>query len=111
MTTTYRRPVEAPTPPDDMSDKDLAALLTDAINADVWTDAQECHQQLAIIQDAMAEAAHRLVNNRLAPETDALAVADARSMYADDELRVDEGAQVIFTDKGKWVAAWVFVEN
>lgn len=83
----------------------LATLLTDAINADVWTDAHECNMQIASLQDAMAEAAHRLV-----PATDAEAVADARAMYADDEVRVDDGAPVIATDSGKWVQAWVFVE-
>lgn len=91
---------------DEMPTADLATLLTDAINADVWTDAPECSMQIAAIQDAMAEAAHRLV-----PATDAEAVADARAMYADDEVRVDDGAPVIATDSGKWVQAWVFVEN
>jgi hypothetical protein len=46
--------------PDGISNQDLANLLTDAVGADVWTDAEECQQRIGIIQDAMAEAAHRL---------------------------------------------------
>lgn len=91
---------------DEITAKDLAAILNDGVGADVWTDAHECHQQIGIIQDAMAEAAIRL-----APPTDAEAVADARAMYCDDEVQVDDDAPVVATDKGKWVQAWVFVEN
>jgi len=37
-------------------------------------------------------------------------VAQARELYADDDLEVDEDAAVFYGDSGCWVDAHVFVE-
>lgn len=50
---------------DNMPNADLANLLTDGVQADVWTDAPECQHRISIIHDAMAEAAHRLTQHTL----------------------------------------------
>ena len=73
--------------PDDMTHKELADLLTDGVQADVWADAPECQHRIAIIQDAMAEAAHRLTKPELPDICQAWLNDDLNDAEFADELR------------------------
>lgn len=79
--------VEPATGPDDMTHEELANLLTDGVQADVWTDAPECQHRITIIQDAMAEAAHRLTQTKLPAICQAWLNDDLDDAEFADELR------------------------
>ena len=38
-------------------------------------------------------------------------IDEARAMYADDDINIDDGAKASRADEGVWVAAWVWVPN
>ena len=42
-------------------------------------------------------------------DDDAPIIADARELYAGEEIQIDDGATVSLSDGGAWVQAWVWV--
>lgn len=67
--------------------------------------ASTAHDEAKAVRDKILKA------NAPAAEADAIFIAKARDLYADDECEIDDAPATSAGDGGTWVAAWVWVSN